>query len=112
MAAIALFRGPGHVMEYRNAEQLAVAPRDGLGAPVREEFPEPKFIEIQAAMDECFVTGRTITMSRPWGWLVVLPRLRADGRILGVATWFDLAQVQPRPRPPLLPLGSLARSGR
>lgn len=109
MAAIALFRGRGHVMEWRNAEVLAIAPRDGLDAPVREQYPEPEYAETQAAMDECLNTGRPVMLSRPLGILVCVPRKDDRGRTFGVGTWFEVA-ASPRLRRLPPPRELLARS--
>jgi len=100
MPAIALFRGPMHVLAWCNDELIVFAGRDGRGMPVREAFPEERYIETQAAMDEAYVTGRTIMLSRPLGQLVVAPRIGAQGRIVGVATWFEVAPVPQLLRPP------------
>ena len=102
MAAIALFRGPSHVLEWGNEEFLAFVPREGRGMPVREAFPEEQFRDTQATMDEVFLTGRTLILPRPLGVLVVAPR-HADGRVRGVSTYFELAPHALAPRPPRLP---------
>lgn len=99
MAAIALFRGPMHVLIWSNEEVLAFAGRDGRGVPVREAFPEERYSETQAAMDEVYVTGRTIMLNRPRGSLVVAPRVDARDRIVGVATYFEAAPVPQLLRP-------------
>lgn len=98
MAAIALFRGRMHVMDWCNDELLEFAGRDGRGMPVSEAFPETMFAPVQAAMDEVFVTGATITMPRPHGLLVLGPRFDARGRIAGVASYYEPAPVTSRPR--------------
>lgn len=98
MNAVALFRGPMHVMIRCSDEVIAIGGRDGRGVPVREAFPEEQYGPVQAAMDEVFVTGRTITLARPLGVLVIRPRIGARGRIVGVGTYFESAPV-PRPTP-------------
>lgn len=101
MPGVALFRGPGHVMEWANAELLALAPaRDPIGKPIVEVFPEGEFAEPIAAMDVCFRTGRIIKLDRPFGILVFVPRLKA-GLIVGVGSWFRLDPARAAaPHPP------------
>lgn len=102
MAAVALFRGPVHVMIRCNDEVLAVGGRDGRGMPVREAFPEKRYSDVHLAMDDTFASGRTITLVRPHGVLVIRPRLGARGRIVGVGTYFEpVPLLPPRPRQPL-----------
>ena len=88
MAAIVLFRGPGHVMEWANEEVASLAPRIAIGAPVTEGYPEEGYKPVQAAMSECFHTGRPVILVRPLGTLVVLPRLDDRRHVFGVATYF------------------------
>ena len=105
MPAIGLFRGPMHVMEYANAEMLAVA-RDGRGMPVSEAYPERVYAGIHADMDECFRTGEIISSPQPRGILIVVPLRDDRGRVEGVGTWFEYAARPslggPLPRPRLL----------
>ena len=100
MAAVALFRGLAHVMEWADPEVLNLAERDGRGMPVKEGYPEPHWRDTQAAMDEVYVTGRTVVIRRPLGLLVVNPRVDARGRIFGVSTWFQAAPAPTVPRAP------------
>lgn len=112
MAAVTLFRGPFHVMEWCDEETIAIGGRDGRGAPVGEMFPEPEWVEVQAAMDEAYRSGAIITLALPHGYLVLGPRLDERGKVYGVASWFLLspqpAAVPPRTSPPgLAILGGL-----
>lgn len=108
MGPRALFRGPMHVMEWRDEEIVTLSGRDARGIPVREAFPEPRWHDVQAAMDEVFVTGRAVTLNRPLGVLVVQPRRDRRGRIFGVGTYFEPAPVprvvQPLEVPESMPL--------
>lgn len=96
MAAIVLFRGPGHVMEWANEEVAGLAPRVAIGAPVTEGYPEEGYKPVQAAMSECFHTGRPVILARPLGTMVVLPRLDDRRRVFGVATWFAVGVYRQR----------------
>ena len=102
MAAIALFRGPYHVMEWCNEELLELFPRDGRGIPVREAFPEEAFRDAQTAMDDCFHSGRYIKLDRPIGVLWLCPRRDDRGRVYGVASHFQPSPIA-APRLTLLP---------
>jgi hypothetical protein len=110
MAGIALFRGPMHVMEYANEELLALSPRECVGIPMRESFPEPEFAEPIGAMDAVFHGAGIIKIDRPYGTLILGPRVDGRGRVFGVASWFQLdeAKVAARPRPTLLVLPGFA----
>jgi hypothetical protein len=96
MAAIVLFRGPGHVMEWCNDEVASLAPRVAIGAPVTEGYPEEGYKPVQAAMSECFHTGRPVILARPLGTLVVLPRLDDRRHVFGVATYFAVGVYRQR----------------
>ena len=107
MAAIALFRGPYHVMEWCNEENLALMIRDGRGIPVREAFPEPEYEAIQAAMDGVYRSGTVTQLALSTGDLLIGPRSDDRGRVFGVRTWFRLAPVPlgaPRHPSPARPL--------
>jgi hypothetical protein len=110
MAGIALFRGPEHVMEYANDELLALTARECIGIPIRESFPEEEFAEAQAGMDAVYHGAGVLKLARPYGTLVLGPRVDARGRVFGVASWFlvDDAKVAARPAPTLLVLPGLA----
>jgi hypothetical protein len=109
VAGIALFRGSMHVMEWANEELLSMSPRECIGIPLRESFPEPEFEEAQAAMDAVFHGAGIIKLARPYGTLILGPRTDARGRVYGVASWFlvDDARVAARPAPTLLLLPGL-----
>jgi len=98
MGVRALFRGPMHILEWCDEEVIALAGRDGRGMPVKESFPEHRWHDVQVAMDEAYTTGRPVTLTRPLGLLVAVPRRDARGRIVGVGTYFELAPVQRSPR--------------
>ena len=102
-AAIILFRGPAHVIDWSNHEVVRT------GAPVSEAYPEETYRGVQAAMSECFHTARPIIVPRPLGTLVVLPRLDDRGRVFGVAAWFAPGVYRPRDLPLLRPLEPVAR---
>lgn len=106
MPAIALFRGPYHVMEYANEEVIEFSQRDGRGIPVREAFTEERWAAVQAAMDRAFTFGEVVTLTRPLGTLVVRPRRDDRGRVVGVGTYFeaDPVEVAPLRHPSLHPL--------
>lgn len=106
MAAIALFRGPGHVLCFASPELLALAPeRDPIGKPITESFPETEFADAIAVMDDVFRYGITRCLERPFGTLWLAPRW-AQGQIVGVASCFliDPVRVALRPRPTALRL--------
>jgi hypothetical protein len=109
MAGIALFRGSMHVMEYANDELLALSPRECVGIPMRESFPEPEFAEPIGAMDAVFHGAGIVKIDRPYGTLILGPRVDERGRVFGVASWFllDEMKVSARPRPTLLVLPGL-----
>lgn len=100
--AIGLFRGPMHVLEWANDELLALVPRDCVGIPVRECFPEDEFAESQVAMDDCLRSGKYICVARPLGILWLGPRRDARGRVYGVASHFQLAPLPADVRPPTI----------
>jgi len=89
MPAVALFRGPFHVMEYADPQVLVLGGRDGRGAPVREMYAEAQWAEVQATMDEVYRSGELIMLDRPLGTLVLGPRIDDHGRVFGVASWFQ-----------------------
>jgi len=93
-------------MEFCNDELLALSPRDGRGMPAREAFPEERYTELQAVMDDCFHSGTIRKMSHPLGVLIVAPRTDARDRVCGVATYFA-AVPRPLPVPPLRSLPEL-----
>lgn len=97
--AVALFRGPMHVLEYADEDVLRLSPRDGRGIPVREAFPEEAYIPVQAAMDECFRSGETLELQRLTGSLILVPRRDGRGRVFGVATHFEAAPAALHPQP-------------
>jgi hypothetical protein len=101
MPAVVLFRGPYHVMEYANEEALALAQRDGRGAPVREVFPEPYWAEVQEAMDEVWRSGEVMRLNRPLGTMLLCPRVDDRGHVAGVATFFRLVPARVGSRHPL-----------
>lgn len=108
-----LFRGPSHVLEQADPEAIALSERDGTGMPVKEAFPEDHYREIQRAMDDVYHTGKPVTLPRPGGTLVVVPRLDDRGRVFGVATYFVVgvfrtADHAPQPLPELLRRAGLA----
>ena len=104
MSAIALFRGPHHIMDWCNEEQLELVPRDGRGIPVREAFPESTFRETQTAMDDCFHSGRYVKLVRPHGVLWLCPRRDDRSRVYGVASHFRVSPLPlDAPRLTLLP---------
>ena len=116
MPAIALFRGPSHVMEFRNARLLELTTMDGLGIPVREAYPEAWNEAIHVAMDDCFRAGRVIRLDRPRGVLILVPRRDPRGRVFGIGTYYVAALpdrlLRRQPRPPLhLPVGPTAEAG-
>lgn len=114
MPAVVLFRGPYHVMEWANEEAIALAQRDGRGAPVREVFPEPYWAEVQEAMDEVWRSGEIIRLNRPLGTMLLCPRLDERGHVFGVATYFRLAPARVGSRLPRLlhePLVPVSRTG-
>ena len=97
--AIALFRGPGHVLEWCNEAIVALGTgRCCCGMPAREVFTEAGFDDGLAALDEAYRRGRTVTVGRPLGTLVVLPRFHR-GRLIGVAGCLLIAVVPDQPRP-------------
>jgi hypothetical protein len=89
-------------MDWTNEENLVVMPRDGRGIPVREAFPEPEWLPIQAMMDEVYRSGLRRWRAFPDAWLIVDPRRDAYGRVIGVATAY-VPMNQPVLRPRLLP---------
>jgi hypothetical protein len=101
-AAIGLFRGSMHVMEWANETLLALVPRECVGIPVRECFPEDEFAETQAAMDDCLRSGEYIRLVRPLGTLWLGPRHDARGRVYGVASHFELSPLPPAVLPPTI----------
>ena len=113
MSPVALFRGPCHVMEYATPEVIEISGRDGRGAPVREIYDDPKYADIQAAMDEAWRSGGFVKLTWPRGTLLIGPRIDERGLVFGVATYFRFAQqqVDSRPRPmrllPHLPAGQV-----
>jgi hypothetical protein len=99
MAAIVLFRGPEHVMEWTDDDALGRSPRDGRGIPVREAFPEDTYRPLQTAMDEAYATGRRVRVQRPGGLFIADPRRDDDGNVWGVATvWVSEAELLSLPR--------------
>jgi len=99
--AIALFRGPAHTMEWCDEAVVALATgRCCCGMPAREAFTGDGFLAVLAALDEAYLTHQPVTLTRPLGTLVVLPRIR-QGRLIGVAgcLLLDVSPDQPGPRP-------------
>jgi hypothetical protein len=100
--AIGLFRGPMHVMEWANEELLALVPRECIGIPVRECFPEEEFADTQAAMDHCLWTGEYIRLIKPHGTLWLGPRFDARGRVYGVRSHFVVSPLPADVLPPTI----------
>jgi hypothetical protein len=100
--AIGLFRGPMHVLEWANEELLALVPRECVGIPVRECFPEKEFADTQAAMDDCLRSGEYIRLVKPLGILWLGPRHDARGRVYGVASHFQLVPLPVDVLPPTI----------
>ena len=117
LAGAVLFRGAAHVVEYVDDDIRAISPRSMLGVPFAEVFPEPDFEEPLAAMDAVYHGAGIVKLDRPYGTLILGPRVDGRGRVFGVASWFQLdpAKVAARPRPTLLvlpePVGPRAERG-
>jgi hypothetical protein len=92
MAAVVLFRGVEHVMEWTDSQSLHLSPRDGRGAPVKEMFPEDVYEPIQVAMDEAYHSGHRVRIPYVGGWFIADPRRDASGLVFGVATVWVASQ--------------------
>ena len=102
MAAIGLFRGSMHIMEWGNEDMMAMIPRPCIGIPIREAFPEAEFEVAQAAMDECFRSGEFMKLVRPHGVLWLGPRYDGRGRVVGVATHLEFVPLTADAPPPTI----------
>ena len=94
MAAVGLFRGPAHKLEYANAEfaeraALANVPLI-VGAPSRELFTLDD--ELAPAMDRAYESGHCEYVSLPNGLVTVCPYLEGRQKV-GVWTRFVAAPV-------------------
>lgn len=117
-AAVGLFRGPGHVVEYVNDELRRWAPAfvDPTGMPAFEAFIIPNE-GARRGMDECYRTGRRVEVDGfLGGFLTIKARRDPAGRIVGVATHWAPEQVRIRALarpvggpPPLQPLRQRSR---
>lgn len=100
MAAIGLFRGPAHLLEYANDEfaERARATHVPLivGAPTRELFTLAP--AVPPAMDRVYATGRVEHVSLPTGLVTIGPYLES-GRRVGVWTRFVVAPALPGSSP-------------
>lgn len=89
MAAIGLFRGPAHLLEYANEEFAERARRLRIpivpGVPSRELFTASD--ELALAMDRVYRTGLDEHVILPTGHVRVGPYVR-EGRRVGVWTRF------------------------
>lgn len=96
MAAVGLYRGPYHVVEYMNDDLVEWSGGfDWTGVPVTEAFPEPEYREIQRMMNAVYRTGRAASLASPTGVLWVVP-LRERGMLVGVGTHYERRSSQPR----------------
>jgi hypothetical protein len=110
--AVGLFRGPQHVIEYLDdaARQYADGHPVPLGIPLREAAVDSKYAPLIAVMDDVFATGWERGVETPTGVLWVMPRLRR-GRVIGVATKFQLGARLAQPQPVPIRERSARRSG-
>lgn len=88
-AAIAVYRGPAHVIVSANETYLTAAGFDPRGMPYREAFPQPEYGQIADLFDEVYLAG-IITeahLRTPHGVarLVIAP-VWQGGQVCGVAT--------------------------
>lgn len=104
MAAIGLYRGPRHVIEYMNGEMIdAFGGVDWTGVPVCEAFPDEVFLPVQRMMNSAYRSGRAVSVRLPAGVLWVVPTLEA-GSVVGVGTHFEQSPSQPLPLAEPVPL--------
>lgn len=103
-AAIALWRGPRHVLIWANPAFMEKVPRDGRGVPVREAFIEPRYEPFIQALDACWEARGVIRLPVPPGILYLCPRRDQRGRMIGVASWYGDVPAPPEALPPRSPL--------
>lgn len=95
MEAIAVFRGPAHVLVDTNDESRDVLPPGSFGLPFREAFPQERYRELVAVMDRTLRDGRPRAVMLPGEGLLIVRRWER-GQDRGVATRVDLQAPQPQ----------------
>lgn len=82
--AIAIYRGPQHVIVAANCEFLAAIDFDPVGLPAREAFPGHE--GAQDAMDRVYRTGKAELFHEPAAVLLIEALRDASGQVWGIAT--------------------------